>query len=188
MEEIIRFKEHFGIDHIVCCYSERGVQQLSNIITYRVERAQYELWREECEEMTWEEYLWFLCESEQMREKARCAALQAQRDFPAERFDFEHAKAGEDGEKIRIVRLFEGNRAEGIVLLFLFKAELEHHRRLRAKRGETYTLKQYMRDLHAEEGLASALRRGFEGAVRTLDFRAAWQKAGYEPPEDSLEG
>lgn len=184
-KEILDFKEHFGIDYVFCCYSERGVQQLSNIIAYRVERAQYELWREECEDLTWEEYLGFLCESEQMREKARCAVLQAQRDFPAERFDFEHAKAGEDGEKTCIVRLFEGKWAEGIVILFLFKAELEHHRRLRANREETYTLKQYMRDLRAEEELASALRRGFEDAVRKLDFRAAWQKMGYEPPEDA---
>lgn len=183
-EEIIYFKEHFGIDHIVCCYSEQGVQQLSNILTYRIEHAQYELWQEECEDLTWEEYLYYLSQSPKMREKARCTALHAQRNLPAEQFDFTHPKPEADGELTPIIRLFEGKQAEAIVILFLFRAQREHHRRLRTEKGKAYSLEQYMKDLLTDESQIAALRAGFEDAVRRLDFRAEWEKEGYEPADD----
>ena len=85
---------------------------------------------------------------------------------------------------VRIVRLFEGKQDEGVVVFFLLKAELAHHRQVRLARGEEYALGQYMQDLWTDKALEAALRAGFEDGVKRLDFRQAWIQEGYDFPAD----
>lgn len=185
--EIAEFREKYGIDRITCCYTDRGIEQLADLLAYRAERAQYALWRECCDDLTWEEYLCFLHDSAQMQESARRVLLKAQRNFGADQFDFDAPGTEESGEPAWFVRLLEGEQAEAIVVLFLFKAELAHHRRLSAVRGESYALERYMQELRTDKALDAALRTGFERAVRQLDFRKAWIQVGFDFPADVQE-
>ena len=181
IEEISGFRQKYQINQFVCLYSERGVEQLAEIISCRVQLAQFALLRESGSELTWEEYLLRLCASEENIMRARRVALEAQRDFGA--FDFEHPAqqcAPETAESVYAVRLFEGEQAEGIVVLFEFRAELAHYRALLKERGDGYTLAQYMQELWTDEELAAAQRKGFEAAVDSLDFNAAWRRIGFE--------
>ena len=38
INEVAAFKEKFGIDYIVGCYSDVGMRQLASMMSYRVER------------------------------------------------------------------------------------------------------------------------------------------------------
>ena len=78
------------------------------------------------------------------------------------------------------VKLFRGDAARGIVILFAFRAELAQYCQLKAKRGPAYTLAQYMQELWSDDNLAAAQRKGFEQAVDSLDFKAAWKWIGFE--------
>ena len=179
--ELERFQKKYQINQFVCLYSERGVEQLAEIISCRVQLAQYALLRESGSELTWEEYLLRLCASEETRMKARRVALEAQRDFGA--FDFGHPVRrcmSETVESVYAVRLFEGEQAKGIVVLFEFRAELAHYRALCKERGDGYTLAQYMQELWTDEELAAVQRKGFEAAVDSLNFKAAWRRIGFE--------
>ena len=137
-EEVTAFQNKNHISSFVCLYTERGVEQLAEIISNRVQLAQYELLRESGSSLSWEEYVYMLAASEGMQERARQVAVQAQRDFSA--FEFEHAqRRRKDGRKILAVRLFTGEIAQGMVLFFAFRAEVAHHRALK-KRNDAYTL------------------------------------------------
>lgn len=184
INEVAAFKEKFGIDYIVGCYSDVGMRQLASMMSYRVEQAQFALLQEECEDLTWEEYLYYLSQSSQMQENARRAVFRAQRNFAPDQFDFENPEHGENRELVSIIRIFEENWVNAITVFFLFKAELEHHRRLCAEEGTVYSLKQYMRDLWEDKSLRAALRAGYEDAVQRLDFRKAWIEEGYGLTDD----
>lgn len=186
-ERVAEFKRRFGIDYIFCCYADEGLQKLAKMMTYRVERAQYKLLQALYGDLTWEEYLYYLSESEQMKDNARRAIIEAQRDFGADQFNFEAIRPTEDGEEVCMIRLFEGEQIRAASIFFLFKAELAQYHQLCKIRGEDYTLECYMQDLWEDEALVAALRRGFEDSVDRLDFEAAWQKVDYDLTDDLFE-
>ena len=179
-EELERFKEKYQINQFVCLYSERGVEQLAEIISCRVQLAQYELLRERGKSISWEDYVYQLAASEDMQAKARRAAIEAERDFSAFTFDGLEKQKRKDGQTMLAVKLFRGEAARGIVILFAFRAELTHYKALLKERGAEYTLAQYMQELWMDDNLAAAQREGFEQAVDLLDFKAAWKRVGYE--------
>lgn len=178
--EIVRFSQKYQINQFVCLYSERGVEQLAEIISSRVQLAQYEMLKERGKRISWEDYVYQLAASEDMQAKARRAAIEAERDFSAFAFDDLEKPKRKDCQTMLAVELFRGDAARGIVILFAFRAELAHYCQLREKRGAEYTLAQYMQELWTDDNLAAAQREGFEQAVDSLDFKAAWKRIGYE--------
>ena len=85
--ELIEFSEEFGIDRIVCCYSDRGVEQLANLLTYRAELAHYQQVRPvRGEAYTLERYMQDLQPDEPL-----AAALRAGFEDGVRRLDFRAA-------------------------------------------------------------------------------------------------
>lgn len=178
VESIRQLKSLYGIDYMVSLYSDKGIQQIAEIIAYRVQKAQYELLCENGCEFSWNEYLVKLCCSKTLMKRACSVAVQAQKAFWTFQFDAE-ISCEKTVEQKRIVRLFSEEMAKAIVVLFQFKAEIKHHEWLCSMKGEGYTLAQFIEELGQNEVLAAAQRRCFENAIMELDFRAAWIKEGF---------
>lgn len=171
------------INSMTCVLSTEGVKNCANYISYRVQRALYDIFHQCDNSLEWDQFVSMLRKSRAMREAAQTVAVTAVKNIGFEQFDFkisEYVDLGHDlpDEEMEIAALFEGDAGEGLAILLMLRAEIAHHRTLCRGQSESYTLKRYMRDLKKDDALREALIRALRKAIGEMDFHEIWMRGG----------
>ena len=156
-------------------------------LSYRVQRALYEIMQEEYGDFPWESFRIVMAYCEQVRKAADAVAFQVVKNIPVRAgffrfgiedtplfFDDDIADAENDNTRVTCTKVFDSMRGYFFLQVITFKAEIDYYQR-QIELGKKSFWEEYLEELKESETMRTEVSLSIRDALVRLDFREAWE-------------
>lgn len=173
----------------ISCFIPKEESIFIRYVMYKVQLAFYEIFKENAEDISWNECILLIQTTEQLQKASRAVAEHAMRNFSSDRFNFEipvctdYVEDEEDNRTILLARIFSERAGTKLIHNFILRAQIAHFSYLSRKKGLDYTWERYIQDLKNDTELLCVLARAFQDGLKNIDFNSSWLADGIKETE-----